>query len=50
MVEVDQPRAGDDEDRAEAVLSDKAPPPDNPDAGGVMIPKVVPPLPRWSCS
>jgi uncharacterized membrane protein len=28
------------------MLSDKAPPPDNPYAGGIMIPKVEPPLPR----
>jgi uncharacterized membrane protein len=28
------------------VLSDKPPPPDNPDAGHDFIPKVVPPLPR----
>ena len=28
------------------MLSDQAPPPDNPDAGGIVIPKVVPPLPR----
>ena len=28
------------------MLSDKPPPPDNPDAGGDLIPKVVPPLPR----
>jgi uncharacterized membrane protein len=28
------------------MLSDKAPPPDNPHAGGIAIPKVVPPLPR----
>jgi uncharacterized membrane protein len=28
------------------MLSDKAPPPDNPYAGGIVIPKVDPPLPR----
>jgi uncharacterized membrane protein len=28
------------------MLSDKAPPPDNPYAGGIVIPKVEPPLPR----
>jgi uncharacterized membrane protein len=28
------------------VLSDKPPPPDNPHAGGDIIPKIVPPLPR----